>query len=93
MNIHDFKAQLKAANFNEGVLVSKPVGYEMDEHTHPFEAWALITEGAITLRINGVSTTYAVGETFRLPAQTPHGENAAAQGVTYLAGRKYAVAA
>lgn len=93
MNIHDFEAKLKAENFNEGVLVSKPVGYEMEEHAHPFEAWALITEGDITLRVDGVSTTYAAGDTFRLPAQTPHHESAAAHGVTYLAGRKYPAAA
>jgi quercetin dioxygenase-like cupin family protein len=89
MNIHDFKAQLKAENFNEAVTVSKPIGYTMEEHAHPFEAWALIVEGDITLRINGVSATYAAGNVFRFPAQTPHHESAAAHGVTYLAGRKY----
>lgn len=93
MNTQDFEAQLKAENFDAGVTVSKPVGYSMDEHAHPFEAWALVTEGDITLRINGVSTTYAAGNMFRLAAQTPHGENAAAHGVTYLAGRKYPAAA
>ena len=93
MNTQDFEAQLKAENFNEAELVSKPVGYEMGEHAHPFEAWALVTEGDITLRINGVSTTYAAGNMFRLAAQTPHVENAAAHGVTYLAGRKYPAAA
>ena len=93
MNIQEFETQLKTENFNEGVLVSKPVGYTMEEHAHPFEAWALITEGDITLRVNGVSTTYAAGDVFRLPAQMPHHESAAAHGVTYLAGRKYPVAA
>lgn len=93
MNKQDFEAQLKAENFNDGVLVSKPIGYVMDDHSHPFEAWALIIEGDITLRINGVSTTYAAGDIFRLPAQTLHHESAIPQGVTYLAGRKYPVVA
>ena len=89
MNRQEFEAKLKAENFTECVTVSKPVGYEMDDHSHPFEAWALIIEGDITLRVNGSSTTYAAGDTFRLPAQTLHFESAGPHGVTYLAGRKY----
>ena len=93
MNTQDFEAQLKAEKFDEIALVEKPVGYAMDEHQHPFEACALITQGAITLTVSGVSTTYGVGDIFRLPAQTPHLENAAPHGVTYIAGRKHQVKA
>ena len=93
MNKQDFEAQLKAESFNEAVTVSKPVGYTMEEHAHPFEAWALIVEGDITLHINGTSTTYAAGDVFRLPAETPHHESAVPHGVTYLAGRKYPASA
>ena len=88
MNIQDFEAQLKADNFDEIATLEKPIGYAMGEHTHPFEARALITKGDITLTVNGVSTTYGVGDIFRLPAQTPHHENAASHGATYLVGRK-----
>jgi quercetin dioxygenase-like cupin family protein len=90
MNAQDFEAQLKADNFGEIVTLEKPIGYAMGEHTHPFEARALITRGDITLTVNGVSTTYGVGDIFRLPAQTPHHEDASAHGVTYVVGRKYA---
>ena len=93
MNTQDFEAELKADNFDEITLVEKPVGYAMGEHQHPFEARALITKGDITLTVNGMSTTYVAGDIFRLPAQTPHHEDAAAQGVTYLAGRKHQAAA
>lgn len=89
MNTQDFEAQLKADNFDEITLLEKPVGYAMGEHKHPFEARALITKGDITLTVNGVSTTYGVGDIFRLPAQTPHHESAAPHGVTYLVGRKH----
>ena len=92
MTPQEFEAKLKTENFNECVTVTKPVGYEMDDHEHPFEAWALIIEGDITLRVNGSSTTYAVGDTFRLPAQTLHHESAVPHGVTYLVGRKYSAA-
>ena len=89
MNPLNFEAQLKAENFDAGVTISKPVGYAMDEHSHPFEAWALITKGNITLRVNGTSTIYAEGDTFRLPAGIPHHESAIPHGVTYLVGRKH----
>jgi quercetin dioxygenase-like cupin family protein len=88
MNTQAFEAQLKADNFGEIVTLEKPIGYAMGEHTHPFEARALIIKGDITLTVNGVSTTYGVGDVFRLPAQTPHHENAVPHGVTYLVGRK-----
>ncbi len=93
MNTQDFEAKLKTENFETGVTISKPIGYAMDEHAHPFEAWALITQGDITLRIKGESATYAAGDIFRLPAGTPHDESAGVNGVTYLVGRKYPVAA
>ena len=93
MNTQDFEAQLKAENFDAGVTISKPAGYSMDDHAHPFEAWALIVEGDITLLVDGASTTYAAGDVFRLPAGKPHHESAVPNGVTYLVGRKYPVAA
>ena len=92
MNTQNFEAQLKAENFEAGVTISKPAGYAMDEHAHPFEAWALITQGDITLRVSGTTTTYAAGNVFRLPAGTPHHESAISNGVTYLVGRKHPVA-
>ena len=93
MNTQDFEAQLKAENFDPGVTISKPVGYSMDAHAHPFEAWALIVDGDITLLVDGASTTYSEGDVFRLPEGTPHRESAVPNGVTYLVGRKYPVAA
>ena len=93
MNTQDFEAQLIDENFGEIVTVEKPVGYAMGVHQHPFEAWALVTKGALTLQVAGVSTTYAAGDIFRLPAGTPHSESAISHGATYLAGRKHQAAA
>ena len=93
MTPQEFETSLTAENFDAGVTISKSVGYAMDEHAHPFEAWALITQGDITLRVNGTATTYAAGDTFRLPANTPHHESAISHGVTYLVGRKHPAAA
>lgn len=92
MSPQEFEAQLKADNFGEIVKVERPAGYAWSEHQHTFDACALITSGEFTLLVNGVSTTYAVGDIFRLPAGTPHHESAGPAGVTYLAGRREAAA-
>ncbi|MBC7610112.1 MAG: cupin domain-containing protein [Polaromonas sp.] len=88
MSPAEFEATLKADNFGEIVPVERPAGYAMGEHTHTFDACALITSGEFTLQVNGVSTTYAAGDIFRLSAGTPHHESAGPAGATYLAGRR-----
>ena len=88
MNQATFEAALAAQGYAPAVLVQKPVGYEMGEHQHPFDAFALITEGEITIEVAGIKQSYAAGSTFQLPANTPHHESAIAHGVSYLAGRR-----
>jgi quercetin dioxygenase-like cupin family protein len=88
MTSQEFEASLRADNYGEIVTVSKPVGYSMGEHTHPFDACALITDGAISITVAGVERAYGVGSIFRLAAGTPHLENAETHGVTYLVGRR-----
>lgn len=88
MNQHDFEAALQAENYPEIVTISKEVGYQMHEHSHAFDAYALILQGDITLTVSGVTTTYKAGETFRLAAHTPHLESAIPHGVNYLVGRR-----
>lgn len=90
MTQQDFEAALVTENYPEIVNISKEVGYEMGEHSHAFDAYALILQGDITLTVNGVANTYKAGETFRLAANTLHLESAVSQGVTYLVGRRRA---
>lgn len=88
MNPHEFEASLKADRFSEIVTIERPVGYQLGEHQHPFDACALITSGEITLVVAGVSTTYVAGEIFRLAAGVSHLESAGPEGVSYLVGRR-----
>jgi quercetin dioxygenase-like cupin family protein len=88
MTQQDFEAALQAENYPEIVNISKDVGYQMGEHSHAFDAYALILSGDITLTVNGVTATYKAGETFRLAANTPHLESAIPSGVNYLVGRR-----
>lgn len=88
MNKADFEAALRAEAYGEITTVSRPVGYQLGAHQHPFDACALITAGEITLVVSGEPHTYRVGEVFRLPAATEHLESAGPQGVSYLVGRR-----
>ena len=93
MSPSEFEATLKAENFNETVLVERPVGYALGEHQHTFDACALITSGDFTLVVAGVATTYMTGDIFRLPANILHHESAGPTGATYIAGRRQVVPA
>jgi quercetin dioxygenase-like cupin family protein len=88
MTQQKFEATLKAENYDEIVNISKAVGYQMGEHMHAFDAYALILSGDITLTVNGVTTTYQAGDTFRLAANTMHQESTIPNGVNYLVGRR-----
>ena len=92
MNEQEFEAQRHAEGYTTVAQVERAVGYALGQHDHPFDACALITRGDITLVVDGVATTYVVGQIFRLPAGTPHHENAGPVGVSYLSARR-AVAA
>ena len=93
MNQQEFEAALKAENYDEIVNISKAVGYQMGEHSHAFDAYALILSGDITLTVNGASTTYKAGDTFRLAANTLHQESTIPNGVNYVVGRRAVKAA
>lgn len=88
MNQTQFEALLAQEAYAPAVRVEQPVGYQMGEHQHPFDAFALIIAGEIVLEVNGQRTAYGAGSTFQLPAHTMHSESALEQGVTYLAGRR-----
>ncbi len=83
-----FETHVRAQGYQEITPVSRDAGYALGEHTHPFDACALITGGSITLQVSGVNTVYAVGDVFELARNTPHHEWAGEQGVSYIAGRR-----
>ena len=92
MTQSEFETEALAKGYAAPVEVSKEAGYQMGNHDHPFDAFALITAGQIDIGVAGVVSSYGVGEVFRLPRQTVHTEAAMAHGVTYLAARRLATA-
>lgn len=83
-----FEAKLKAEGYGEIVERVFDAGKTTPEHTHPFDAHALILEGEITVTWASGSTTCKPGETFSLNAGIPHFEIYGPQGTKALVGRR-----
>ena len=92
MNKQVFEEALQSEGYSAAVQMKRQAGYEMVQHAHPFDAWALITSGEITIALgvgfDQAAKTYQVGDTFKLPRETLHFEYAGPNGVTYLSGRR-----
>jgi len=82
-----FVGALRAEGFTQFVVVTRDAG-ELDTHTHPFEAKALILAGEIHIRAGGAERVYRRGDTFHLAANAPHTERYGPQGVQYLVARR-----
>ena len=51
-------------------------GQGLTEHSSPFEAFVLVTEGAATLTIGGTPVRATPGTIVRMPANVPHAVDA-----------------
>jgi quercetin dioxygenase-like cupin family protein len=47
-------------------------GQELTEHSSPFDAFVIVTEGAVTLTIGGTPVQATPGTIVRMPANMPH---------------------
>jgi len=57
-------------------------------HTHPFEAWALVTEGEMWLTVDGQTRHLKAGDRFELAPEVPHDERYGAEGAVYWVARR-----
>lgn len=87
MNQDVFMQLLSDKNFPKPIFTKKPAG-SMGVHSHAFEPIALITEGEMTIEIDGVVSHFQVGDIFHLEPNQLHSETYGPQGVTYLVSRK-----
>ena len=83
-----FVQALADEGFEPPVTVTREAGGMLDEHTHPFEAKALILSGEIRIVAAASERTYRVGDVFHLQVHEPHSEFYGPAGVRYLVGRK-----
>ena len=83
-----FAEALEREGYAELVTVERAPNGELAEHTHPFEAKALILDGEMRIGAGGKQRLYRPGDVFHLKAGEPHTESYGPEGVRYLVGRK-----
>jgi quercetin dioxygenase-like cupin family protein len=83
-----FIEAMKREGFAEVVTVMRDPGGMVDDHTHPFEAKALVLHGELTIRVGDAERLYRTGDVFHLQANVSHSERFGSEGVQYLVGRK-----
>lgn len=88
MDSTQFQRQLEQEGFCNILTVEREADGMLGEHTHPFEAKALVLEGEILLRCGAREQRCRAGDIFHLQAGEPHQEFYGPQGVRYLVGRK-----
>jgi len=79
---------LQAEGYAEPVLVRRAPNDSLDDHSHPFEARALVLLGEIRIHAGGEIKIYRPGDVFHLRRDEPHRESYGPEGVEYLSGRR-----
>ena len=88
MTPDSFAAALEQEGFEPAVTITREGGGMLADHTHPFEAKALVLTGDIRIVTATLERVYQPGEVFHLQANEPHSEFYGLMGVSYLVGRK-----
>lgn len=92
MNPYDlidrFDAQARADGFDQ--ILDRDWGADelVPEHTHPFDARALVVRGEMWLEHGGQTRHLQPGDGFELAALTPHAERYGPHGATYRVARR-----
>jgi quercetin dioxygenase-like cupin family protein len=89
MDKQAFTAQARSEGYDEIVEREMPADFRDAEHQHAFDARILVTEGEFTITRGGAARTYRAGESFDLPAGTPHAEAAGPQALRYTVARRH----
>ena len=88
MTPEQFALELAREGFEPAVTVTREAGGMLGDHTHPFEAKALVLSGDIRIATPTLERVYDVGDVFHLAAGELHAEFYGLFGVQYLVGRK-----
>jgi quercetin dioxygenase-like cupin family protein len=90
MDRQAFTAAARAEGYGEIVDREMPAGFRDPEHQHAFDARILVTAGEFTITMNGAARSYQPGESFEVPAGTPHAEAVGDEALRYTVARRHA---
>ena len=89
MTFEQFSSVMLAAGYDQVTTRVWDANIKLDEHTHPFDANAIVVQGDMVLGVEGRKPIkLAAGDTFHLKANTPHYEEYGSQGATFWVARK-----
>ena len=83
----DFKSNALARGCSEVLVREWTPNQEVDEHSHPFKAEALIVEGEMWLIVGADAQHLVLGDTFNLEPHVLHSEKYGPQGAIYWVAR------
>jgi hypothetical protein len=83
-----FERDAKSDGFDEVTVRTWEADKLLEEHTHPFEARALVVDGEMWLTYGGVTHHISKGGTFHLQPEVPHLERYGPKGATYWVARR-----
>jgi quercetin dioxygenase-like cupin family protein len=90
MTREEFTAAARAEGYDEIVEREMPAGFRDAEHKHAWDARILVTAGEFSITMGGATRSYRAGESFEVPAGTPHAEAAGDQALRFTAARRHA---
>lgn len=88
MDFDAFAASMKQQGFDQVVERTWRAHTTIEEHSHPFDARAVVVRGEMWLTVDGRTEHLLPGGTFELPANLPHAERYGADGATYWVARR-----
>jgi quercetin dioxygenase-like cupin family protein len=83
-----FEASLRHGGYDEILTRDWEPSRVVPEHSHPFDARALVLDGEVTLTWQGQTRTCRVGDEFVMNAGVMHTETYGPAGARFLVGRK-----
>lgn len=78
-----FEREARAEGFDEVTQRDWQPDTVVPEHTHPFDAYAVVVQGEMWLSCGGNTRHITPGGTFSLPKDMPHSERYGSQGASY----------
>lgn len=87
-NFAAFETQAHANGFDEVLLREWQPDTVVAEHTHPFDAHALVVRGEMWLTCAGVTRHIEKGGAFDVPRDAPHAERYGSTGVSFWVARR-----
>lgn len=84
-----FERQAKAEGFDEVTQRDWLPDTVLPEHTHPFDAYAVVVKGEMWLSCGADTRHIVSGGTFSLSRGTPHSERYGNDGASYWVARRH----